>query len=50
MDDRVKKSASVSVPSELDAAIRAAAERSGMAYSEWRTHKQVLLSRMLNGS
>jgi len=33
MADRVKKS--VSVPSELDVAIRAAAERSGMTYSGW---------------
>ncbi|MBU6244082.1 MAG: hypothetical protein KGP12_02590 [Actinomycetales bacterium] len=36
MVDRVKKS--VSVPSELDAAIRAAAERSGMTYSGWLAH------------
>ena len=33
MADRVKRS--VSVPSELDVAIRAAAERSGMTYSGW---------------
>ena len=36
MADRVKKS--VSVPSELDVAIRAAAERSGMTYSGWLTN------------
>jgi len=33
MAERVKKS--VSVPSELDVATRAAAERSGMTYSGW---------------